>query len=227
MLLQKDELQAMMPGTYRGRAMPALPINALASGCAFGLSLIVAIGPQNAFVVRQGALRSHVPIVVAICTVSDVILIAAGVAGAGAALAGRPWLMEGTRLAGTIVLLAYAALAARRALHPPGPDRAAGTAGGSRAAAIVACLAFTWLNPAVYLDTLVLLGSVAQAHGGRQWWFGGGAALGSVLWFAALAAVAACAHSLLTRPGVWRGVDCFVVVVMVTTALRLLLAALG
>ena len=207
--------------------MPALPINALASGCAFGLSLIVAIGPQNAFVVRQGALRSHVPIVVAICTVSDVILIAAGVAGAGAALAGRPWLMEGTRLAGTIVLLAYAALAARRALHPPGPDRAAGTVGGSRAAAIVACLGFPWLNPAVYPATLVLLGSVAPAHGGRQWWFGGGAALGSVLWFAALAAVAASAHSLLTRPGVWRGVDCFVVVVMVTTALRLLLAALG
>jgi L-lysine exporter family protein LysE/ArgO len=227
MLLQKDDLQAMTQGTYRGWAMPALPINALASGCAFGLSLIVAIGPQNAFVVRQGALRSHVPTVVAICTVSDVILIAAGVAGAGAALAGRPWLMEGTRLSGTIALLAYAALAARRALHPPAPDQVAGTAGGSRAAAIVACLAFTWLNPAVYLDTVVVLGSVAQAHAGRQWWFGGGAALGSVMWFAALATAAACAHSLLTRPGVWRGLDCFVAVVMTTTAVRLLLAALG
>jgi L-lysine exporter family protein LysE/ArgO len=149
------------------------------------------------------------------------------VAGAGTALVGRPWLIEGTRLAGAIILLVYAALAARRALHPPVPDNTGAPARRDRAAAIAACLAFTWLNPAVYLDTLVLLGSVAQAHPGRQWWFGGGAALGSVLWFAALAAAAASAHSLLMRPAVWRGVDCFVAVVMTTTAVRLLAAALG
>ncbi len=207
--------------------MSTLPINAVASGCAFGLSLIVAIGPQNAFVIRQGALRRHVATVVAICTVSDVVLIAAGVAGAGAALVGRPWLIEGTRLAGAIILLAYAALAARRALDPPASDSTGAPPRRDRASAIAACLAFTWLNPAVYLDTLVLLGSVAQAHPGRQWWFGGGAALGSVLWFAALAVAAASAHSLLMRPAVWRGVDCFVAVVMTTTAVRLLAAALG
>jgi len=202
--------------------MPAVPINALLSGCAFGLSLIVAIGPQNAFVMRQGALRRHVMSVVAICTVSDVVLIAAGVAGAGAALAGRPWLIEATRLAGALALVAYAALAARRALRPAASASTRGPARQNRAAVIAACVAFTWLNPAVYIDTLVLLGSVAQTHPGRQWWFGGGAALGSAVWFAALAAVAASAHSLLTRPAVWRGVDCFVAVVMAVTAARLL-----
>jgi L-lysine exporter family protein LysE/ArgO len=208
-------------------AMPVFPLNALVSGCAFGLSLIVAIGPQNAFVVRQGALRRHVMSVVAICALSDVVLIAAGVAGAGAALAGRPWLMEGTRVVGAGVLLAYAAVAARRALRPAASAPVAAHERQDRAAVIAACLAFTWLNPAVYLDTLVLLGSVAQAHPGRQWWFGGGAALGSVVWFAALAAAAASAHSLLTRRAVWRGVDCVVAVIMTFTALRLLLPALA
>ena len=209
------------------RAVAAFPISALASGCAFGLSLIVAIGPQNAFVVRQGALRSHVLPVVAICTVSDVVLIAAGVAGAGAALAGRPWLMDGTRVGGAVVLLGYAALSVRRALRPGASTSVAAPSRQDRAAVVAACLAFTWLNPAVYLDTLVLLGSVAQAHASRQWWFGGGAALGSVVWFAALAAAAVSAHSLLTRPSVWRGVDWFVAVVMSVTAVRLLVGTLG
>ncbi len=198
--------------------------SALFSGLLFGLSLIVAIGPQNAFVVRQGALRRHVAIVVAICAVSDVLLIAAGVAGAGAALAGRPWLLTVTRAGGAAVLLAYAALAARRALDASAIERATGPARAGRTAAIAACLAFTWLNPAVYLDTIVLLGSVAHTQSPRQWWFGGGAAIGSVLWFCALAGAARLAHGLLTRPRAWRALDCFVAVVMTVTALRLLLA---
>jgi L-lysine exporter family protein LysE/ArgO len=197
--------------------------SALISGLLFGLSLIVAIGPQNAFVVRQGALRRHVAIVVAICAASDAALIAAGVSGTGAALAGRPWLREVARIGGVAVLLAYAALAARRALDPPVIERATVAGRGGRAAAITACLAFTWLNPAVYLDTIVLLGSVAHAQAPRQWWFGAGAAIGSIAWFAALAAVAWLAHAWLTRPRVWRAVDCFVAVVMSATALRLLL----
>jgi len=214
-------------------AAPAL--GALLTGLLFGLSLIVAIGPQNAFVVRQGALRRHVTIVVAICAASDVVLIAAGVSGTGAALASRPWLREVVRLGGAAVLLGYAALAARRALkagatEPAGQPAGAGRAGepahagrAGRAAAIGACLAFTWLNPAVYLDTIVLLGSVAHTQSPRQWWFGAGAAIGSIVWFAALAAAAWLAHALLTRPRVWRGFDCFVAAVMTATALRLLL----
>ena len=198
--------------------------SALFSGLLFGLSLIVAIGPQNAFVVRQGALRRHVAIVVAICAVSDVLLIAAGVAGAGAALAGRPWLLTVTRAGGAAVLLAYAALAARRALDASAIERATAPGRAGRTAAIAACLAFTWLNPAVYLDTIVLLGSVAHTQSPRQWWFGGGAAIGSVVWFCALAGAARLAHGLLTRPRAWRALDCFVAVVMTVTALRLLLA---
>jgi L-lysine exporter family protein LysE/ArgO len=198
--------------------------SALISGLLFGLSLIVAIGPQNAFVVRQGALRRHVGIVVAICAASDVVLIAAGVSGTGAALAGRPWLRDLARVGGAAVVVAYAALAARRAVDPPVIERAAVGGRAGRAAAIAACLAFTWLNPAVYLDTIVLLGSVAHTQAPRQWWFGSGAAIGSVVWFCVLAGAARLAHGVLTRPRVWRGVDCFVAVVMTATALRLLLA---
>ena len=113
------------------------------------------------------------------------------------------------------------ATGAQRLGHRAG---AASLAGAGRTAAIAACLAFTWLNPAVYLDTIVLLGSVAHAQTPRQWWFGAGAAIGSVVWFVALAAAACLAHAFLTRPRVWRAVDCFVAVVMTVTALRLLLA---
>ncbi|HEX3977712.1 MAG TPA: LysE family transporter [Solirubrobacteraceae bacterium] len=202
----------------------ARALSALISGLLFGLSLIVAIGPQNAFVVRQGALRRHVAIVVAICAGSDIVLIAAGVSGAGAAFAGRPWLLGVTRVGGAAVLLAYAALAARRTLDPSAVQRSGEPGRTGRMAAIVACLVFTWLNPAVYLDTIVLLGSVAHTQSPRQWWFGAGAAAASLVWFIALAAAARLAHALLTRPRVWRAVDCFVAVVMTVTALRLLLA---
>ena len=208
---------------YRRCVIGAAAFGALIAGLLFGLSLIVAIGPQNAFLVRQGALRRHVPIVVAICAVSDVVLIAAGVSGTGAALAGRPWLMTVARVGGAVVLLAYAGVAARRALNASGVQRADASARKGRGAVIAACLAVTWLNPGVYLDTIVLLGSVAHTQGPREWWFGAGAAIGSVVWFVALAAAASLAHALLTRPRVWRALDCFVAVVMTVTALRVLL----
>src|SRR5438270_265272 len=101
----------------------AASLSTLISGLLFGLSLIVAIGPQNAFIVRQGALRRHVAVVVTICAASDVVLIAAGVSGTGAALAGRAWLRDLVRAGGAGVLLAYAALAARRTLDPPVIER--------------------------------------------------------------------------------------------------------
>jgi L-lysine exporter family protein LysE/ArgO len=211
------------PAAYGEPVIDAPSLGALISGLLFGLSLIVAIGPQNAFVVRQGALRRHVAIVVVICAASDVVLIAAGVSGTGAALVGRPWLREVTRAGGAAVLLVYAALAARRALDPLAVQRGGEGWRTGRAAAVAACLAFTWLNPGVYLDTIVLLGSVAHTQSPRQWWFGAGAAIASVVWFLALATAARLAHALLTRPRVWRGVDCFVAVVMTVTAARLLL----
>ena len=195
------------------------------SGLVFGLSLIVAIGAQNAFVLRQGAHRQHVPLIVAICAASDAILIAAGVAGGGAALSGRPWLLTSVRLLGAAALLAYGALAARRALDRRMASDIAAPPAPARPAVIAACLAFTWLNPAVYLDTVVLLGSVANTRPGREWWFGGGATLGSVMWFAALGFGAALLGPVLRRPGAWRALDCFVAVIMTVTAVRVLFAA--
>ena len=101
---------------------PAAALTSLSAGLVFGLSLIVAIGPQNAYVLRQGALRQHVPTVVGICSASDVVLIMVGIAGAGAALTTRRSLLEAVRVAGAVVLVVYSALAARRALTPPGHD---------------------------------------------------------------------------------------------------------
>ena len=205
--------------------IPSGPLSAFISGLVFGLSLIVAIGAQNAFVLRQGALRQHVPTIVAICAVSDAILIAAGVAGAGAALSGRPWLLTSVRVLGAAALLAYAAFAARRALDRSTAIDTAFPSASSRPAVIAACMAFTWLNPAVYLDTVVLLGSVANSRPGRQWWFGGGATLGSVVWFAALGFGAALLGPVLKRPRAWRALDGFVAVIMTVTAVRVLFAA--
>jgi L-lysine exporter family protein LysE/ArgO len=196
-------------------------ITAFTGGLLFGLSLIVAIGAQNAFVLRQGMLRRHVATVVAICSVSDALLIGVGVGGAGAALTGRPGLLGTVRGLGAALLFAYAVLAARRAIRPP-----ALTAGqrpaSTWARAVGACLVFTWLNPAVYLDTVVLLGSVANDAPGRQWWFGGGAALGSVVWFTALGFGARLLSPALRHPAAWRVIDGLVAAIMVLTGVRVL-----
>ena len=194
----------------------------LLAGLAFGLSLIVVIGAQNTYVLRVGIARQHVLRVVGICTVSDVVLIAAGVAGAGIALDSRPVLLRVVRWGGAAFLLGYGALAARRAVLPTelpqGQDRAV----TSPAAAVSAAVALTWLNPGVYLDTLVLLGSVAHTHT-HPWWFGAGAALASILWFFALGYGARLLTSLLSRPRAGQALDAFVAVVMGTTAVRVLL----
>jgi L-lysine exporter family protein LysE/ArgO len=194
------------------------------AGLQFGLSLIVAIGAQNTYVLRQGIARAHVPTVVVICAVSDVILIAAGVAGLGAVIGHHHGLLLTVRVVGAAFLFGYAALAARRALRP-GRKSADGPAATSAWPAVVAtCLAFTWLNPAVYLDTVVLLGSVA-ATGPDPWWFGGGAALASIAWFAGLGFGARLLAPVFRRPGAWRALDVFVAVVMAVTAARVLVGA--
>ena len=194
------------------------------AGLQFGLSLIVAIGAQNTYVIRQGIARAHVPTVVVICAVSDVILIAAGVAGLGAVVGHHHGLLLTVRVVGAAFLFGYAALAARRALRP-GRKSADGPAATSAWPAVVAtCLAFTWLNPAVYLDTVVLLGSVA-ATGPDPWWFGGGAALASIAWFAGLGFGARLLAPVFRQPRAWRALDVFVAVVMAVTAARVLVGA--
>src|SRR3954452_7774249 len=128
---------------------------ALTSGLALGLGLIVAIGAQNAFVLRQGLRLEHVAAVVAGCALSDLALIVAGVLGAGAALTRVPVLVPVVSFAGAAFLLCYGVLAARRALRPGAllPDAAGARAGA--AVTVGTCLALTWLNPHVYLDTVV------------------------------------------------------------------------
>jgi L-lysine exporter family protein LysE/ArgO len=200
---------------------------AAAAGLGLGLALIVAIGAQNAFVLRQGLLGEHTAAVVAVCVGSDVVLIAAGVAGAGAALTALPSLITVVRIVGATALLGYGLVAARRALRPRvhatlRPEDAA-VARRGLLPVVLTCLAFTWLNPHVYLDTVVLLGSVAADRGGQRWWFAAGAALASTLWFCALGAGATALRPLFARPTAWRALDAGIAIVMTVVALGLIL----
>ncbi|MCJ1702422.1 MULTISPECIES: LysE/ArgO family amino acid transporter [unclassified Rathayibacter] len=201
------------------------PLLAAVSGLGFGLSLIIAIGAQNAFVLRQGLRREHVLAVVAICALADAALIILGIAGIGAVLESAPWLLVVIRWGGIAFLLAYAVLAARRALRPGTLEGDPAGASTSLRTAIGTCLALTLLNPHVYLDTVVLLGSVANTHGDERWWFGAGAALGSVLWFTALGFGARALRPLFRSRTAWRVLDGAVAVVMVVLAVSLTLSS--
>ena len=196
------------------------------AGLGLGLSLIVAIGAQNAFVLRQGLRLEHVGAVVAVCAVSDAVLILAGVAGNSWLSARLPDAITAIRLAGAAFLLGYAVLAARRALRPSSIAVETGGTRNGLLATVAACLALTWLNPHVYLDTVLLLGSVADSHGVRKWWFAVGAAVGSVLWFTALGHGARLLRPLFARPGAWRILDGAIAVVMAALGLGLVTTAL-
>ncbi|WP_440711125.1 LysE/ArgO family amino acid transporter [Herbiconiux sp. YIM B11900] len=201
---------------------------ALFAGFGFGLSLIVAIGAQNAFVLRQGLLRRWVLAVVAVCALSDIALIALGISGVGLVFEQIPVLMVVARIGGAAFLLVYGLLAARRALRPAVLDPEADAGGRSRASAgllstVLTCLALTWLNPHVYLDTVVLLGSVATTHGDSRWLFGIGAATASVVWFTALGFGARLLRPVFARPLAWRVLDGVIAVVMVAIAASLLI----
>src|SRR4051812_1722519 len=164
--------------------MPA-SVSAAAAGFGPGLSLIVAIGAQNAFVLRQGIRRDAVLAVVGICALSDALLIALGVGGVGAVVVAWPGALRAVGLIGGAFLLVYGVLAARRVFRPAALH-AEGEATGSRRRAVLTCLAMTWLNPHVYLDTVFLLGSIAASRGPLRWTFGLGAVCASVCWFTAL-----------------------------------------
>ena len=192
------------------------------SGLASGLSLIVAIGAQNAFVLRQGLQRSHVALVIAVCALSDLVLIVLGVAGIGVVIEQAPAVLEVVRWAGAAFLAAYGAFAAWRAIR----GQALGQLGTGQAAGWVAVLgtglAFTWLNPHVYLDTVLLLGSIASTHGpDGRWWFAAGAGLASVAWFTALGVGARFLAPVFRRRSAWRVLDAVIAVVMVTMAILL------
>lgn len=190
------------------------------AGLGFGLSLIVAIGAQNAFVLRQGLRGEHVGGVVAICITSDAVLIAAGVAGIGALVTTTPVLLDVVRLGGALFLLGYAALALRRAVRP-GALRAEDGVGSERGAVLMTCVALTWLNPHVFLDTVLLLGSIAGTHGGGRWWFALGAIAGSTLWFSMLGYGAQLLRPVFARPAAWRVLDALIATTMTVIAISL------
>lgn len=184
------------------------------SGLATGLALIVAIGSQNAYVLRQGIRREHMLPIVAFCAVSDALLILAGIGGAGVLIRGNDTLLQLTRYGGALFLAGYGTLAARRAwqgsqmrLDPHGQV--------SLTTALIACFGFTFLNPHVYLDTVVLLGSLAnqRADPGR-WVFGAGACVGSVIWFAALGLGARYLAPLFQTTTAWRVLDTVIALTM-------------
>lgn len=196
-------------------------IDATVAGLVTGLSLIVAIGAQNAFVLRQGLAREHVGVVVLICALSDVVLIVAGVAGIGTIVEQAPWALTVVRWLGVAFLGWYGVsslLRARRA-----EALAAANGGGSTRRSVVArATALTWLNPHVYLDTVLLLGTVANHQGpAGRWWFALGACAGSAAWFIGLGYGARLAHRVLSRPRAWQVLDVAIGLVMLVIAVRL------
>lgn len=191
-------------------------------GFATGGALIVAIGSQNAFILRQGLRREHVLPLVAFCALSDAALIFAGIGGAGALIRGNALLLEITRYGGAAFLAGYGLLAARRAWKG-GHMQLQQHGGGSLKAALVTCFAFTFLNPHVYLDTVVLVGTVANQQGVEaRWWFGAGAAIASVVWFSALGFGARLLAPWFEKDGSWRVLDSLIAVVMLLLAASLL-----
>lgn len=226
------------------------------AGLGLGFSLIIAIGAQNLFVLRQGLRREHVFVVAAICAASDALLIALGVSGVGLVLQAVPWLVDVVRWAGAAFLVTYGVLAARRAWRPSdralaveetggnGTGRQTGTGpadgtdlrGEARPAgrtatatrsrllpAVLTCLALTWLNPHVYLDTVFLLGTVANTHGDERWLFAAGAMAASVIWFFGLAFGARYLGRWLSTPRAWRILDAVIAVVMIALGVSLVL----
>jgi L-lysine exporter family protein LysE/ArgO len=193
-----------------------------AIGFVTSLGLIVAIGAQNAFVLRLGLRRQHVLPIVLVCSLSDAALINAGIAGLGAALTANPALMQGARYGGAAFIIGYGLLAARRALHPQsmtfGTDVPV-----SLSAALLTCLGFTFLNPHVYLDTMVLLGTIGNQHGDDRWWFAAGATLGSVVWFVALGYGAGFLSKFFERPRSWQILDGAISAIMIALGLALVL----
>jgi len=193
------------------------------AGLGVGLSLIIAIGAQNAFVLRQGLRREHVTVVVLICALSDIALILAGIAGLGTLIQQAGWLIVVARIGGALFLLVYSFLSIRRAAKP---QALTADAGGNRmtlTAALSTALALTWLNPHVYIDTVLLLGSIGGTYGDNRWWFAFGACVGSVLWFSVLGYGSRYLRPLFAKPASWRVLDIVIALIMIVLAASLVM----
>ena len=192
-------------------------------GFGTGLALIIAIGAQNAYILRLGIEGKNRTVLAAvlICSVSDAVLILAGIVGIGALIRAAPVVLVVVQVLGVGFLLTYGVFAAVRAFRP-GVLVAAATTHVSTKAAVATTLALTWLNPHVYLDTLIFLGSVANQQGASErWWWGAGAILGSFVWFFALGFGARMLRPLFARRSSWRVLDGFIAVVMIALGVRM------
>ncbi|GAA3612530.1 LysE/ArgO family amino acid transporter [Kineosporia mesophila] len=194
-------------------------------GLMTGLSLIVAIGSQNAYLLRlgiAGTTRVVLPAVV-VCAASDAVLILAGVLGVGALVQSAPMALTVIRVVGAAFLITYALMAARRVIWPDGgalEAREVAPGAGARRA-VLTMLALTWLNPHVYLDTVVMLGSIANGQSQGRWWWVAGAVAASMIWFTALGFGARLLRPVFSRPVAWRVLDGVIAVVMLTLGLRI------
>ncbi len=195
------------------------------AGVLLGASLIIAIGAQNAFVLRQGLLRQHRFPVALFCALSDALLIIAGVAGLGTAIGSHPTLMTAIAIAGAAVLAWYGISAFRRALHPVAMNVDGNAPPASLFAVLATCAGFTWANPHVYLDTVVLIGSLSAAYPvfGQRMLFGAGAVLASFAWFFSLAYGSRVLIPIFRKPMAWRVLDVTIALVMWAIAAQLLL----
>lgn len=191
-------------------------------GFFLSLSLILAIGAQNAFVLRQGLRQEHVFAVCLVCAVSDAVLIAAGVAGFGLASNALPWLEPVLRYGGALFLLTYAARSFRSARRNHGSLTPSSRQAAGLGATLATCLAFTWLNPHVYLDTVVLLGSISSQYEGRKVAFALGAMTASFAFFFTLCFGARLLRPVFASQTAWRILDALVGVAMLAIAVKLL-----
>jgi L-lysine exporter family protein LysE/ArgO len=206
----------------------SLVVPVYAQGLVLGLGLIVAIGAQNAFVLRQGLRREHVGAVVLFCAVADAVLIAAGVLGMAQALGDSPKLARVLALAGAVFLALYGWRALQRARQPQQLQAASGGDGLRRGAVLAQAAAFTLLNPHVYLDTVLLVGSIgAQQPLALRGWFIAGASGASFLWFGALGYGARWLAPMFARPRAWQVLDGLIGLTMAVLAALLVRHALA
>ncbi len=193
---------------------------ALLPGFLTGLSLIIAIGAQNAFVIKQGLLRQHVLLIVLICAISDAVLIFLGTGGLGALVQSNQGLLEVIRWFGVAYLTWFGIKSVKSAFTNQSLEASESPTVSALKVATTA-LALTWLNPHVYLDTVILLGSVANQFDSDRWYFAIGASVASVLWFSAIGFGARAASKYMSRPIFWKILDSLIAIVMFSIAITL------
>ena len=191
------------------------------TGVLTGLALIVAVGAQNAFVLRQGIRGEHVLAVIVVCMVSDIVALTAGVAGLGVVMERWPAVLPIAQVGGGLYLLAFGVQSALRAWRPVALDADGGSSMTVRRAVLLT-LALTWLNPHFYLDAILMLGTVANSFGDQRWWFCAGAIAASLAWFPALGFGARSLRGIFARPSAWRVLDSGIAVLMGALGIGLL-----